>query len=153
MDIEQLRGAAMSRRSALKRGAATAFLLSQAALFEQLVIAPARPAQAAVAFSDIQFNNGAFIKPAQILNDGAGNVTVQFGPVFSLFLPAQLNRTPTKTDQVALNNALHDAIDDIGRAGHRVLQHPARRVLGQPGHVRGHQAGRQPVEIRQAVGH
>ena len=106
MDIEQLRGAAMSRRSALKRGAATAFLLSQAAMFEQLVIAPARPAEASVAFSDIQFNIGAFIKPAQILNDGAGNVTVQFGPVFSLFLPAQLNRTPTKTDQLALSNAL-----------------------------------------------
>ena len=96
----------MSRRSALKKGAATTFLLTQAALFEQLVIAPARPAEASVAFSDIQFNIGAFIKPAEILNDGAGNVTVQFGPVFSLFLPAQLNRTPTKTDQLALNNAL-----------------------------------------------
>jgi hypothetical protein len=106
MDIEQLRGVVMSRRSALKRGAATAFLLSQAAMFEQLVIAPARSAAAAVAFSDIQFNIGAFINPAQILNDGAGNVTVQFGPVFTLFLPAVLNRTPTTTDQLALNNAL-----------------------------------------------
>jgi hypothetical protein len=106
MDVEQLRGAAMSRRSALKKGAATAFLLSQAAMFEQLVIAPARPAAAAVAFSDIQFNIGAFINPAQILNDGAGNVTVQFGPVFTVFLPAVLNRTPTSTDQLTLNNAL-----------------------------------------------
>ncbi|MBV9449954.1 MAG: hypothetical protein JO345_29100 [Streptosporangiaceae bacterium] len=106
MDIEELRGNAMSRRSALKKGALTAFLLSQAALFEQLVVAPARPAAAAVAFSDIQFNLGAFINAAQILNDGAGNVTVQFGPVFTLFLPAKLNRTPTKTDQLTLNNAL-----------------------------------------------
>ena len=36
MDAEELRAAVMSRRSALKGTAATAFLLSQAALFEQL---------------------------------------------------------------------------------------------------------------------
>jgi hypothetical protein len=106
MDIEELRGVAMSRRSALKKGATTAFLLTQAAMFEALVVAPARPAAAATAFSDIQFNLGAFIKAAQVFNDGAGNVTAQFGPVFALFLPAKLNRTPTKTDQVTLNNAL-----------------------------------------------
>jgi hypothetical protein len=106
MDIEELRGVAMSRRSALKRGAATAFLLAQAAMFEDLVVAPARPAAAATAFSDIQFNLGAFVKPAQIFNDGAGNVTAQFGTVFALFLPARLNRTPTKADQATLNNAL-----------------------------------------------
>jgi hypothetical protein len=106
MDIEELRGVAMNRRSALKKGAATVFLLTQAAMFEDLVIAPARPAAAAAAFSDIQFNLGAFIKPALNLNDGAGNVTAQFGPVFALFLPAVLNRTPTKTDQLTLNNAL-----------------------------------------------
>jgi len=80
MDAETLKGAALSRRSALKRGAATAFLLSQAALFEELVLAPARPASAATAFSDIQFNMGAFINPAQIFNDGAGNVLAQFPP-------------------------------------------------------------------------
>jgi hypothetical protein len=106
MDVEQLRGAAMSRRSALKRGAATTFLLTQAALFEQLVIAPARPAAAAAAFSDIQFNLGAFTSGPVVLNDGAGNVTAGFGPVFTLFLPATLTRTPTKTDQRTLFNAL-----------------------------------------------
>jgi hypothetical protein len=106
MDIEELRGLAMSRRSALKKGAATAFLLTQAAMFEALAVAPARPAAAATAFSDIQFNLGAFIKPAQTFNDGAGNVIAQFGPVFALFLPAVLTRTPTKADQLALNNAL-----------------------------------------------
>jgi hypothetical protein len=105
MDIEQLRGTTFSRRSALKKGAATAFLLSQAAMFEALVVAPARPA-AAAAFSDIQFDLGAFVHPAQIFNDGAGNVTAQFGTVFALFLPAVLTRTPTKTDQRTLFNAL-----------------------------------------------
>jgi hypothetical protein len=108
MEIEQLRGAVMSRRSALKTGAGTAaaFLLAQAAMFDGLVVAPARPAVAAAAFSDIQFNLGAFVHPAQIFNDGAGNVTAQFGVVFTLLLPAALNRTPTKTDQLTLNNAL-----------------------------------------------
>jgi hypothetical protein len=106
MEAAELKSVAMSRRSALKKGAATAFLLSQAALFEQLVIAPARPASAATAFSDIQFNMGPFVRPAQIFNDGAGNVTAQFGVVFTLFLPAMLSRTPTKTEQRTLANAL-----------------------------------------------
>jgi hypothetical protein len=106
VDAEDLVSNAMSRRSALKRGAATAFLLTQAALFEQLVVAPVRPAHAATGFSDIQFNMGAFVRPAQIYNDGAGNVTAQFPVVFTLFLPAVLTRTPTKSDQARLNNAL-----------------------------------------------
>jgi hypothetical protein len=106
MDAAELNGIVMSRRSALKRGAATAFLLSQAALFEQLALAPARSAAAATTFSDIQFDMGAFLSPAQIFNDGAGNVTCQFGPVFTLFQPVKLNRTPTKADQATLANAL-----------------------------------------------
>ncbi len=107
MDIEELKASAFSRRSALKRGAATTLLLTQAAMLEQFVTAPMRPAAAATAFSDIQFDIGAFINPAQIRNDGAGNVNVQFGPVFTLFLPAKLNRTPTKADQANLANALN----------------------------------------------
>jgi hypothetical protein len=107
MDAEELRGIAFSRRSALKRSAGTLFLLSQAALFEQLAVMPARPAAAATAFSDIQFDLGAFVRPGQIFNDGAGNVTAQFGTTFMLFLPARLNRTPTKADQATLANALN----------------------------------------------
>jgi hypothetical protein len=106
MDAEELKAVAFSRRSALKRGAATAFLLSQAALFEQLAIAPARPASAATAFSDIQFDIGPFVRPAQIFNDGAGNVTAQFGVTFALLLPAKLTRTPTKAEQATFANAL-----------------------------------------------
>jgi hypothetical protein len=106
MDAEELKGIAFSRRSALKRGAATAFLLSQAALFEQLAFAPTRPAAAATAFSDIQFDMGAFINPAQTFNDGAGNVVAQFPPVYTMLLPAKLTRTPTTADQATLANAL-----------------------------------------------
>src|SRR6266487_453713 len=106
MDADRLKSNALSRRSALKKGAATAFLLTQATILEQLVLAPARPAAAATAFSDIQFNMGAFVHPAQIYNDGAGNVTAQFPVVFTLFLPAKLTRTPTRSDQSTLTNAL-----------------------------------------------
>jgi hypothetical protein len=106
MDIQELRAAAVSRRSALKMGAATALLLSEAAVLERLAIAPARAATTTTAYSDIQFDIGQFINPAFIVNDGAGNVTVQFAPVFSLFLPAKLNRTPTVADQATLANAL-----------------------------------------------
>ena len=109
MDAEELRSIVMSRRSALKAGAATAFLLSSAALFEQVektVIRPT-PALAATTFSDIQFDLGAFINPAMVLNDGAGNVTAQFPPTYAMFLPAKLNRTPTVADQATLANALN----------------------------------------------
>jgi hypothetical protein len=106
MDAAQLKGAVLSRRSALKKSAGAAFLLSQAAIFEQLVVAPARPALAATAFPDIQYNLGAFINPAQTFNDGAGAVTVGFPPVYALLLPARLTRTPTVADQATFARAL-----------------------------------------------
>jgi hypothetical protein len=107
MDSEELKATAMSRRSALKKGAYAAFLLSQAALFERLGATIVRPASAATTFSDIQFDMGAFINPAQVFNDGAGNVTAQFPPVYTLFQPVKLTRTPTKADQTTLANALN----------------------------------------------
>jgi hypothetical protein len=106
MDAEQLGFAVMSRRSALKRSAGVALLLSQAALFEQLAFAPARPALAATSFPDIQFDLGSFINAAQVFNDGAGNVTAQLPPVYTIFLPATLRRTPARADQSTLANAL-----------------------------------------------
>jgi hypothetical protein len=110
MDAQQLAGAAMSRRSALKASAGTVFLLSQAAIFEQLAFAPARQASAAAlsgtGFPDIQFDLGAFINPPLTLNDGGGNVTVQFPPVYSLLQPITLSRTPGIADQAVLSRAL-----------------------------------------------
>jgi hypothetical protein len=107
MDIQELKAAAVSRRSALKMGAATALFLSQAAVLERLAITPARAATTATTFSDIQFDIGQFLAPASTFNDGGGNVICQFGPVFTLFLPAKLNRTPTLADQQTLANALN----------------------------------------------
>jgi hypothetical protein len=106
MDMEELKAIAMSRRSVLKT-AGTALLLSQAALLEELASPFVRPAAAATTFSDIQFDLGAFVRPAQVFNDGAGSVQAQFGVTYALFLPARLTRTPTKADQVTLANALN----------------------------------------------
>ena len=112
MDSEEVRFA-LSRRSALKRTAGTLFLLSQAALLDELVIAPVRPAFAATAFSDIQFDIGGFMPAGtyagkNTYNDGAGAVVAAFGPIFTLFVPIQLTRTPTTADQTTLANALNE---------------------------------------------
>ena len=109
MDIEEMRGIVMSRRSALKTGG-MALLLTQAALLEQSMIAPVRPAYAA-SFTDIQFQVGQFMPPGtyagvQTYNDGAGPVTASFGPVYSTFTPIRLTRTPTTADQATLAGAL-----------------------------------------------
>jgi hypothetical protein len=84
-----------------------AFLVSQAVLFERIGWAPKRPAAAVTAaFPDIQFDLGAFINPARVFNDGAGNVTAQLPLVYSLFLPVVLTRRPTADDQATLARAL-----------------------------------------------
>jgi hypothetical protein len=111
MDAEEIRG--ISRRSALKRTAGTMFLLSNAALFEELAIMPVRPAVAATAFSDIQFDVGAFMPAGtyagkNTYDDGAGAVVAAFGPIFTLFAPIRLTRTPTTADQTTLANALNE---------------------------------------------
>ncbi len=107
MDAAELKGVLLSRRSALKGGGAAALLVSQAVLFERIGWAPKRPTAAVTpAFPDIQFDLGGFINPAQVFNDGAGNVTAQFPPVYSLFLPVVLTRRPTADDQATLAKAL-----------------------------------------------
>jgi hypothetical protein len=106
MRVEDFLRRSISRRTALKAGSA-AFLGSQMAMFEGLAWTPQRLAMAAATPPDIQFDIGNFIAPAQTFNDGGGNVIAQFGPVFTLFVPAKLTRNPTRTDQVTLANALN----------------------------------------------
>ena len=93
---------AFSRRAALKGGGA-ALLASQAGMLDQLAWAPQRLALAAGTPSDIQFDIGSFIPPAQTIN----GVVVRFATVFTLFVPARLTRTPSKADQATLSNALN----------------------------------------------
>jgi len=76
------------------------------ALFEALAWTPQRLAMAANTPSDIQFDIGAFVHPAQTFNDGAGNVVADFGVTFTLFGPARLTRRPNGIDQFNLHEAL-----------------------------------------------
>lgn len=111
MNTDQPHGRGMNRRTMLKRSALTAGLLTQAAMLEQVVVAPNRTAFAATAFSDIQFDIGRFMPPntfagVNTYDDGAGPVTAAFGPIFTLFVPMRLTRNPTTSDQATLANAL-----------------------------------------------
>jgi hypothetical protein len=104
---------AISRRTALRAGLA-AGVASQIGLIDQLAIASNRPVLAAdhdVDPSDMQFAIGDFVHAAQTFNDGAGNVTAQFGVTFALFVPVKLSRRPRRIDQIVLRAAL-DTIED-----------------------------------------
>jgi hypothetical protein len=93
----------VSRRDLLKLGMSAAAASTLAGI-DTLAWQPARVAQAAPhAPSDIQFDIGNFIAPAQTIN----GVQVRFGPVFTLFLTARLNRTPNKNDQDDMSRALN----------------------------------------------
>ncbi|HYW23666.1 MAG TPA: hypothetical protein VE953_05840 [Terriglobales bacterium] len=105
MKLEDFLRRSIDRRTAMKAGTAT-FLASQMALFEGLASAPQRIALASSTPSDIQFDIGAFVHPAQTFNDGAGNVVADFGVTFTMFAPARLRRTPSKFDQAVLDEAL-----------------------------------------------
>src|SRR5690242_17810407 len=91
----------VSRRNVLKAGLGAA-LASQLAFFDEIVVKPDRPALAAGPLPNIQFDIGNFIAPARTIN----GVNVRFGPVFVLFVPLRLNRTPSRFDQAVLANAL-----------------------------------------------
>jgi hypothetical protein len=113
MDAEQVKGHAFSRRSALKRSAGAALLLSQAAMFEQLAFTPTRAlgatsaSAASPSFPDVQFDLGAFTAAAKTFNDGGGNISVSLPPVYTLFQPLTLSRTPSTGDQTVFANALN----------------------------------------------
>jgi hypothetical protein len=92
----------VTRRSLLKFGMAGA-LASQLTLLEQAAWLPQRMTLAASALPDIQHAIGNFIAPA-FTQDG---VLVRFGPVFTLFIPARLRRTPTQRDAQAMTSALN----------------------------------------------
>ena len=78
------------------------------AMLEGLAWKPARPALAATELPDIQFDIGGFIQPATAV-DG---VQVQFGPVHTKFMFANLKRLPTKAEQTAFAAAL-DTLESV----------------------------------------
>jgi hypothetical protein len=99
-----------TRRTALKSAAALATAVGTLELVGKGAHLPERVAYAAdsdavtplVTPSDIQFDIGAFIAPVQNL----GGIPMQLPPVNTVFLTARLLRTPTRTDQTNLANAL-----------------------------------------------
>ena len=92
----------LSRRDLLKLGA-FGLAASTLGILEEGWL-PNRIAHAAPhTLPDIQYDIKSYLPPAQTI-DG---VLFQFGPVHTLFLTAQLNRTPTKSDQKVLTNALN----------------------------------------------
>ncbi|HEX4704560.1 MAG TPA: hypothetical protein VH352_20705 [Pseudonocardiaceae bacterium] len=110
MPLNDFKGLRLSRRNALKAGFGAA-VATQLALIEQTAFTPLRAAAAgntnAGPFPIIQFDIGGFIAPPVTLNDGAGNVPAQFGPVFSYFVPGRLTRIPTQDDRRVMNDALN----------------------------------------------
>jgi hypothetical protein len=96
----------VSRRSLLTTSAALAGGLASFPLLERLSSVPQRMALSADAVpnvpSDIQFDIGAFIPPAQTIN----GIPVRFGPVHTLFATANLDFLPSVADQTRLENAL-----------------------------------------------
>ena len=94
----------VSRRDLLKLGISGAAATTLAGI-DALAFAPERAALAAPAAtkSDIQFDIGNFIAPAQTLN----GIQFRFGPVYTLFLTARLNATPNRNDQADMANALN----------------------------------------------
>jgi hypothetical protein len=104
--FEDLVERAISRRTALKVGGA-AVVASQAAMLQNLVRTPVRPALAASGFSDIQFDLQNVHAAATFQDGGPAPVRAQFGVTFTLLVPARLTRNPTVADQARLANALN----------------------------------------------
>lgn len=103
-DFVKLPKKPISRRSLIKMGLLGSVATTLAGI-DSLVWMPKRDAHAAVnatAFPDIQFDIGNFIAPAQTLN----GISFRFGPVYTVFLTAQLNAVPGRSDQADLANAL-----------------------------------------------
>jgi hypothetical protein len=98
-----------TRRTLLKGAGAMAMALGTLRLVSEKAVLPQRLklTASAAGLPDIQFDIGAFIAPAQQLNDGGGTVTAQLPPQHTVFTTARLNRTPTPADQRMLSDALN----------------------------------------------
>ncbi|HEX3589097.1 MAG TPA: hypothetical protein VHV74_05645 [Pseudonocardiaceae bacterium] len=72
------------------------------AMLNEVAWSPMRPAVAATAPPDIQFDLSSYIAPATSV-DG---VMVQFGPVYTVFQMMDLRREPTLAEQTVFENAL-----------------------------------------------
>jgi hypothetical protein len=91
-----------SRRAALKLGAVGLASLATLSTLEAAGV-PVRLAQAAPArLPNIQYDLADFIPPARTIE----GIAFRFGPVYTLFVTARLNRTPNRRDQHLMTEAL-----------------------------------------------
>jgi hypothetical protein len=114
-------GPVLTRRSALRNAAAVATAMGTLELVGRFGHLPERVALADVStlsLPDIQHDIGAFIAPAQTIN----GVLVQLPPVNTVFLTARLLRTPTRTDQTVLANALATVEANYPWAANGIIQ-------------------------------
>ncbi len=103
-DIVKVDKVPVSRRSLLKLGLlGSVAAATTLAGIDALAWAPLRNIAEAATFPNIQFDIGSFLGPVVTYNQ----VPIHFGPVYTVFLSARLNRTPTKSDQTVLAGALN----------------------------------------------
>ncbi len=103
-DIVKVDKVPVSRRNLLKLGLlGSVAAATTLAGIDALAWAPLRNIAEAASFPNIQFDIGNFLGPVVTYNQ----VPIQFGPVYTVFLPARLNRTPSKSDQTVLAGALN----------------------------------------------
>lgn len=101
-EFEKIADRPVDRRTLLKLAGAGGAALASIAGISWM---PKRVAAASTvtAYSDIQFNIGAFVHPAQTI----AGLQVDFGVVYTAFSPVTLTRNPVDTDQGILAQALH----------------------------------------------
>ena len=92
----------LSRRTLLKVGGAGAMATTLATVASVSWMPQRAGAMPTTTFSDIQFDIGAFVHPAQTI----AGIQVDFGVLYTFLAPAKLTRNPSKADQATLENAL-----------------------------------------------
>jgi hypothetical protein len=93
----------ITRRRALKIGALTALSAPTLAAMERFAPYQREALAQSGTPSDIQFDIDRFIAPVQTIN----GIPFQFGPIYTYFVTARLNRTPNRTDRTNLISALN----------------------------------------------
>jgi hypothetical protein len=100
--FEKLPDRPLERRTLLKVGGLGALATTLASIGSLAWMPKRAAALPFTSFPDIQFDIGNFIAPVQTI----AGVPVHFGPVYTFLAPATLTRTPIRTDQQVLANAL-----------------------------------------------
>jgi hypothetical protein len=108
-DDRPTREAGVSRRAVLRAGTLAAAVAAVATVGDPAYAAPPPGARFASRLPDIQFDIAPFLAPpVRMVERGGpiGGTLFRSGPTYTLFLTAELRRTPTRPEQAALAHAL-----------------------------------------------